>query len=686
MDLETRIKRLSRERLQLLRIRAKKSHASSEKQDFLPNLYPSRESIENPGIANQSPSKNRLTAYLVLKKGETLDASEIRNFLRARLPYYMIPNNFLFLESIPLGPNAKVDRQALARMVPVIQTEKASSDDEPRNVVEEKLAIIWGEVLGIQRVGIHDNFFELGGDSIISIQIISKAKQAGLKLTANQIFQNQSIAELAPIVESQSPMTIQQKIIKGKVPLCPIQKWFFSQQLPHPEHWNQAVLLEPDPGISFEVLQQALSSLVKHHDNLRSNFRLENGFWQQSIHPSHGLPVIEEIDFSKDPDQSYQSLISTYASKAHATLNLKEGRLVHGIFFRTGDRQYRRILLIIHHLVMDAISWQIVLEDLEQACKQILAGERISLPAKSTSFKAWSERLQDYAQSEIVRNQIPYWTREQLRKAAIIPVDTPSEKESNTVLSVKKESNQLSMEESRILVHEISQVYHTKINEILLTALLQTYFMWSEHDCLLLGLEGHGREELFENIDISRTVGWFTTYFPIFLKLQNPSDPEQSIVETKEQLRSIPLKGLGYGLLRYCSRDLETKTALKAVPEPQICFNYLGSLVTESFAGSLLKMTSEPTGEARNRNGKRPYLLEINTFILEDQLTIDCFYSQNFHDKTTINNFVSIYIKNLRHLIQHCQSPTAGKFSPSDFPESGLNQGELDNFISQITD
>ena len=687
MDIKIRIENLSKRKRQLLIERAKQylhhSRLSVEKpiSDF------KKQTVQDPSVTESNlGAKRRLVAYLVKNQGQDVTAKALRTFLQARLPYYMVPSNFFFLETIPLMPNGKIDRKALsgiAREAGAGGSEKTYT--APRNTTEEALVKIWTEVLGVEKIGVFDNFFELGGDSILSIQIISKARQNGLKLTANQLFQNQTIAELAPIVDTSSLPQSEQGLVLGPVQLTPIQNWFLQQNLPEPYHWNQAGIFKAKPEVSYEIVYQAISFLIRHHDALRLSFIQDAGVWYQTIVDVPSTPPIKRIDLSGYDITTQRLLITEKASEEQTNLDLSKGRIFQAIFFDCGEVQANRLLLIVHHLAIDGISWQVLIEDLEGVCSQLVQGKPITLPNKTTSFKSWSDQIHAFAQNDEIKKELDFWVVDEHKQVDPLPVDFKANNYSNTVTSIAKECLMLTKQETETLLHEVPSAYHTKINDILLTALIKACFNWTGKNWLLLGLEGHGREEINENIDLSRTIGWFTSYFPVFLKLKNPSDPGKSIIEVKEHLRKIPNHGLGFGILRYCCRDEKVQKKMKALTEPQLCFNYLGNIDSNIVPSNLFETSEESSGTARSPKGTRPYLLEFNAFVRNEQFYIDCSYSRNFHQKTTIQTLVSFYIANLRELITHCQSPTAGGYSPSDFPESGLDQDELDRFISNIT-
>ena len=365
----------------------------------------------------------------------------------------------------------------------------------PRTPVEEKLAEIWADVLGLQQVSIHDNFFEVGGDSILSIQIIARANQAGLKFTPKQLFQHQTIAELAEVTGTGEANQAEQGLVTGEVLLTPIQRWFFEQELPQPHHWNQAMLLEVRQPVDMVVLQQVMQQLLEHHDALRLRFvRQPNGWQQISALPDETLAVTR-VDLTALPKAEQSGAIEAAATELQASLNLESGWLVRVALFDLGQNQHQRLLLAIHHLLVDGVSWRILLEDLHTAYQQLSRGEAIALPAKSTSFQTWVQRLSDYAQSAVLEQELDYWLACSGSGIAPLPLDYPQDKQANTVASAKSVSVSLSLEQTRALLQEVPQAYNSQINDVLLTALVQTFAQWTGTGCLLVDLQATGERK-----------------------------------------------------------------------------------------------------------------------------------------------------------------------------------------------
>jgi amino acid adenylation domain-containing protein/non-ribosomal peptide synthase protein (TIGR01720 family) len=636
-------------------------------------------------IARQDqPGHKRLVAYVVSNQEQIPAADELRRFLKEKLPDYMMPAAFVMLEALPLTPNGKVDHRAL----PAPDKSQRSVEEgfvAPRTSTEEVLAAIWAEVLGLEHIGINDNFFELGGDSILSIQIVARANQAGLQLTPKQLFQHQTIAELTAVAGMILPVQVEQGLVTGLVPLTPIQHWFFEQNLPEPHHFNQSVLLEVLPDMKPELLKQVTQQLLVHHDALRLRFVGDESIWQQvNVGLEETLPF-SVVDFSQLSSGEQQTALEAAAAELQASLNLSKGSLMRVALFNLGIDKPSRLLLIIHHLAVDGVSWRILLEDLSTAYQQISCGEAIQLQPKTTSFKDWAYRLMEYEQSEALSAELDYWLAESWSGVAPLPVDYRSSKEANTVASAAHVSVSLNVEQTRSLLQEIPHTYNTQINDVLLTALVQTFVHWTGERSLLVDLEGHGREELFEDVDLSRTVGWFTTIFPILLELRDVSHPGEALKSVKEQLRRTPNRGIGYSVLRYLSRDAATRLKLQYLPQAEVSFNYLGQLDRVLSKPPLLRLDKESSESDCSPLGSRSHLLAVNGFVAEGRLQLDWTYSENVHQQTTVERLAQGFLEALQSLIAHCQSPEVGGYTPSDFPEAELSQEDIDELVAKLS-
>ncbi len=627
-------------------------------------------------IAREDEGKKRLVAYIVCDTSQVATTSEMRQFLKDCLPDYMLPAAFVQMESLPLTPNGKVDRRALP--VPDLTQQLEESFIAPRDEVEQILAKIWAEVLGVKQVGICDNFFELGGDSILSLQIIARANQAGIQLTPKQLFGNQTIAELAAVAGTAKQIQAEQGLVTGAIPLTPIQQWFFEQNLSEPYHYNQSVMLSVPASLNPALLEKALQQLALHHDALRMRFDLTEIAWEQHNAALEDSIELQVVDLSATLPEVQQAEIERIGSEQQANLNLATGNLMRAMLFLLGSDRPSRLLLIIHHLVVDGVSWRILLEDLSNAYQLLGRGEAIQLPLKTTSFKEWAIRLAEYGQSEAIAAELDYWLTDAEAIAVPLPVDYPLNLGLNTFSTVAQVSVALSEQETRALLQEIPTVYHTQINDVLLTALVQSFAQWTGERCLRVHLEGHGREEMFDDLDVSRTVGWFTSIFPTRLELPSDNHPGNALKSVKEQLRRIPNRGIGHGILCYLSPQAGR---LKALPTVEVSFNYLGQFDRE--LSKLLGWEFEQTsgGAECSARERRSHLLEVNGLVVNGKLQVTWNYSEKIYHSSTIERLAEWFVKALQTLLEHCKSSDAGGFTPSDFPEADLSQDEIDEIM-----
>lgn len=545
----------------------------------------------------------------------------------------------------------------------------------PITPIEEALAKIWSQVLGIERVGIHDNFFELGGDSLQSIQIVAKAHQLGLDFNSSQLFEYPTIAELTTVVDTSQVRQAQQEQVVGLIPLTPIQHWFFEQNFQEASYWNQAVLLEIKPGQSPNLLKEACQQLLVHHDALRLRFDQIAGTWKQTNQDIGEKLSFSQFDLSKHTQTEQTSCITKIANELQSSLNLLQGPVMKVAFFDLGSEQPSRLLLIFHHLTEDAFSLRIILEDLQTAYQQLSRGETISLPPKTTSFQQWSCLLTEYAQSPELKQELAYWLPQSQLPVSRLPVDYP--KGTNTEDSSRIFSVSLTPEETCALLQEVPKVFHTEINEVLIASVAIAISEWVGTNNLLIDLEGHGREEIVPGVDLSRTVGFFTSVFPVYLNISNYQNLNDVIMAAKKQLRQIPKRGIGYGLLRYiCESKSEVEKLCKA-PTAEIIFNYLGQFDRLFNESSLFKLAAESHGATHSPRGHRSHLLQIMGKVMAGQLQMSWIYSENIHHPTTIEKLAKRFLEELRSLISHSQSMSMPCLTPSDFPESELSQDQL---------
>jgi amino acid adenylation domain-containing protein/non-ribosomal peptide synthase protein (TIGR01720 family) len=621
----------------------------------------------------------RLVAYVVLAT-PGVTPGDLRSYLAGKLPDYMVPSAIVLLDALPLMPNGKVDRRALPAPD---RTALATGTTyvAPRTQAEEVLARIWGQVLGREQVSVRDNFFELGGDSILSIQVIARANQAGLILTPKQLFQYPTIEGLAQVAGSGRAVQAEQDTVTGPVPLTPIQHWFFEQNLAEPHHFNQSLLLAVRDGIAPAALQAAFDHLQAHHDALRLRFLPLAANWQQEIAGPGQSTQLLRFDLSAMAAADQDAALFANSARIQASLNLTEGPLLQVALFDLGAQRGTRLFITIHHLAVDGVSWRILLEDLLAAYTQLTSGQSVALPPKTTSFKAWAERLAAHARSDALRSELAHWLAIGGCTIPRLPVDSLGD---NTEASARDVVVSLSQEDTTALLYDVPPVYGTEINDVLLASLALAHSRWTGSPHLLLDLEGHGREALFDDVDLSRTVGWFTTVYPVLLTVQPQAGPGAVLKSIKEQARRVPQRGLGFGLLRYLTPDGETARLLSALPQPQISFNYLGQFDQAIPEGSPFTLAVEATGPDRSVRERRSHLIDVSAGVAGGRLQIAWTYSQNVHQRDTIECLAQDYLAQLQAIIRHCQSPTAGGYTPSDFPLlRKVSQDKLDRMLAK---
>jgi amino acid adenylation domain-containing protein/non-ribosomal peptide synthase protein (TIGR01720 family) len=626
-------------------------------------------------IAREDGGERRLVAYVV---GDSVDGAELRVHLKQRLPDYMVPSAFVPVDAIPLTPNGKLDRRKLPAP-DAAAVVRDGSYAAPRTEAEQVLAKLWAEVLRLERVGIHDNFFALGGDSILSIQIIARAGQAGVRVTPKQMFVHQTIAELAAVATEAAPGQAEQGVVSGEVPLTPVQRWFLEQDIPDRQWYNLVLLFEAPSRLDADLLRRASAALLTHHDALRMRYSHTADGWSQHLAaPSDADGVVEAIDLSGMDADARDAAFTAEAERLQRSLDLEHGPLVRLGLFEMGDAP-QRLLVLVHHLVMDVVSWQFLLADLEAAYRQLAAGESVALPAKTTSFKRWAERLAEYARSGAARAEVGFWTSH-AAGAAPLPTDRPeagnTEGEADNVVAV------LDAAETQALLVDVPPVYGTQVNDVLLAGLARAFSRWSGGP-LWLDVEGHGREELFEGVDVSRTAGWFTAIHPVLLPA--PDEPGDALKSVKEALRAAPARGVGFGLLRYMGDD-ETRAALAALPVPRVSFNYLGRMdgAASPEAGRLLVPAYGDAGDARSPDAPRTHLIAVDAAVVDGRLSVTWRYAPSALDRATVERLAEGYLDALRELVAHCRDPQAGGYTPSDFGLAGLDQEGLDALLSQI--
>lgn len=606
--------------------------------------------------------------------------SDLRHFLQDWLPHYMVPSTFILIPHIPLTSSGKIAYRTLEMLTINREENSTGKYMPPQSENEKKLAQIWSEILEIEKIGINDNFFELGGDSILSIQIISRANQLGLGLNLKQFFQNQTIASLASVAtNSNSSLNAQQSFVSGNVPLTPIQKWFFEQNLANPNHYNQSILLKVSSELTPQIAIQILNALISHHDVLRLSFQ-----WTGNEVIATHLEKLQEatlthVDLTGLSETAQEETIQKVTRTLQSSLNLEKGLLIKWALFERGATQSSYLLWVMHHLVVDGYSWRILLEDFCRAFTQLCQNQAIALPLKTHSFKIWSKQLQQYGKNETLLSELTMWST--ITNSEIFPVDFPENLTQNKVSDLNILTFSLSKTHTSALLSQAPKAHKTQINDLLMTALVLSLSEWSPNHRFLIELEGHGREPLFEHIDISRTVGWFTNSFPVvFERVSKKEDMGTLLVSIKEKLRHIPNHGIGFGVLRdLCPEG----TNLKKLETPPLRFNYLGRFQNELHPPITgFSLDSHPFDN--DTNNQRSHILEINAGIKEEHLDIHLGFNKTHYNSKTIQTFGSLYLQALEKVIAYCTQRDFTGYTPSDFPDTKLSLDDIRHIQAEI--
>jgi surfactin family lipopeptide synthetase A len=540
----------------------------------------------------------------------------------------------------------------------------------PQTPTEKILATIWSQVLGLEVVGIYDNFFELGGDSIKAIQVVSRLAQQNLQLKEKHLFQYPTIAELAQEVVFTNQKA-EQKLISGIVPLTPIQSWFFLTYAGEKHHFNQSLMLATLGRQNVDALHQVVRQIQIHHDALRLRFKYVNDRVVQECGDADHPFSFEIVDLVGRVNAIAQ--LEAEANQVQASMDLEHGPLIRFVLFHLD--QGDRLLMVAHHLVIDGLSWRILLEDISTGYKQACVGSKIKFPSKTDSYQRWSTELQKYSTSHQFQEEQKYW--QQLANTVVdeLIIDFPEAE--NLVCDNCTLTFCLTPEQTDSLLKQVHGSYNTEINDILLASLAQAMNAWCGGQRFLIDLEGHGRISDIDTVDVSRTVGWFTTIYPVLIELVSNTVTEYQIKFIKEMLRRIPLQGIGYGILRYLTQPQSDLIHI----QPSILFNYLGR-IDEDISLSMFDLAEESCGDLINSQSKRTHELEFSGIVHARQLRFSVTFSARRFKQQTIQKLLDCYQEALQGIIEHCQQHTTPVITPSDLTYNNLSLEEFDEIFA----
>ncbi|MDC8758073.1 non-ribosomal peptide synthetase [Janthinobacterium fluminis] len=619
--------------------------------------------LEAAAAVLERHGRKHLLAYVVLAEGIG-DTAAIRTHLAEQLPSYMVPSEIVALAALPLTSNGKIDREALARLdVKTAATPHAAA----RTPLEATLAEIWQGVLECPAVGVNDNFFELGGDSILSLQIVFKARQAGLLIHPRMVFEYPTIAELASVTRAGPAAPAAEQVVGGALALTPIQRWFFQYNAANPHHFNQSYLFDVAPALDLAALEAAFAAVLEHHDGLRTRYSKVGGQWQASIGAAGATPFrLQRCRLPADAGELGQAL-----AQHQRMLNIETGPLLKAVHFDGAGGAL--LLVVVHHLVVDGVSWRILLDDLLHAYAALAAGRALALPAKTASFQQWAGHLAHSAGTAAMAAQAGFWRDYLARPVTPLPRDLDMAAARNSAASSRKVVFALDADATRQLLAAAPAAYHAKVSDVLLAALAATLRGWGGGRDWRIDMEGHGRDGFDAAPDVSRTVGWFTTIYPVLVALGPDADDLDALLKTvKEAVRGVPQQGAGFGLLAYGGAD-------QAPPAGgELCFNYLGRFDHGFTRAPLLGVSALPTGPRQAAENRRAYLLEVDAFVHGATLTVEWTYSECCHREATVRALAADFGARLGALIRHCAAQAAPQHTPSDFPLAALDQAQTD--------
>ncbi|WP_167543313.1 non-ribosomal peptide synthetase [Streptomyces violaceusniger] len=634
------------------------------------------------GVADETAFQRLVCYYTLRETGKYIPDDELHRWASATLPSYMVPSVYIAIEEIPLDANGKVNRKALPTLTTRIR-DVNTKVIEPRNTVEEDLCTIWREALQIDHIGVHDNFFQLGGDSILTVQVCARARRQGVPLTPKHIFDHPTIASLAAEVGPERTEAVPVQHVSTSatesLPLLPIQRWFFAQKMHDWHHYNQSSHLEAD-NVDPAALEGALHDVVQRHDALRLTFKQTGGFWNQSVAQTESTGILTVIDVE---DGEYSEVtVHNVATRIQSSLDPLVGRLLAAGLFRFGRRHPDRILLAVHHLAVDTLSWQTLLADLSTAY-QARVGERVLVDDEpALPFTPWAHWVHRYARSAAVAAQEEHW-RAITDGAERVPHDYGSGDQSigaDGATIVRK----LNVDQTRRLLREVPSVFRIRVKEILATALCLTLNEWADGS-IRVDLENHGRDPLAAGLDISRCIGWFTTIQPVRIQHQNlgASNFGSALSDVKERLRKFPDEGLGFSTRWLASLAEEDNCSAQSVAD--VVLNYHGVQDRFSPGDGVFKVLKSCLGEEKPPSQLRPYTFEVEAEVRNGELVAKWGYSRTMHSEKTVRILVDAFLRRIEELAQYCLNNPGG-YTPSDFPVADLAQREIDYVSSGIAD
>ncbi|MFK0026630.1 amino acid adenylation domain-containing protein, partial [Streptomyces sp. NPDC090798] len=643
-------------------------------------------------VREDRPGDKRLVAYLVADADVRIEPDDLRLRLAEALPDYMIPAALVQLDALPLGPTGKLERAALPA-----PDYAGGGGRAPRTERERILCAVFADVLGVGEVCADDNFFAMGGDSIVSIQLVAKARAAGLTVTPQQVFERKTVEALAAVAievdtrnaEAADPGT-------GAVPLTPVMHQL-RERGGAIERFSQSVTLVTPGGLLRDDLTAAVQAIVDLHDLLRARLTTADadGTWQLEVLPPGSVSAVScltRVEAAGLGERELRALAVQQEDEARSLLSPAEGRMLHAVWLDAGPHEHGRLVITLHHLAVDAVSWRILVPDLVSAWQDIAADRQPNLQPVYTTFRRWADHT--CAEAERRVGELPFWEEVVAETEApwsSVPALEPAHDTWGTARTI---TVTLPTELAAPLLTSLPEAYNCGADSVLLAALLTAVgSRTARHDGstppFLVDVERHGREQITPALDVSRTVGWFTSVSPVRLDMREVGGgraAEDVLKYVKEQLRAAPDNGFGYGLLRYLHP--ETAARLAALPEPHILFNYLGRVPAPTGQGG----TAQPwsvvddgeAGGGADTDMPMAHALTINAVARDTgagpELLTTWAWPGRLWAAADVQGLAEAYTQALTLMATSAESPGIGGLTPSDVPLLGLSQDEIDEF------
>ncbi|ODB35868.1 hypothetical protein BB427_16300 [Pseudoalteromonas sp. BMB] len=626
-----------------------------------------------------SAGQKKLVGYIKVASNNTDSAaviSSIKQSLKKTLPEFMVPAHFVCVKEWPLSANGKIEKSKLPDVSE--HSQGGASYIAPQSAIEVKLSQVWSSLLNVERVSMQDNFFDLGGDSILSIQAVARSRALGVYFTVAQQFENQTLAELARVVTVEPKVEVPQVPCSGEMQLLPIQSSFFAQKLHNPDHFNQAVLLQVPASIDTAFWYQLVQAVYNRHDALRLIFKESQGNWSaqfQAYDESMLNQCVELHDFSQYSDTQRQEELEKQCALAQKSLAVQQGVLFKLCYFNYGPQRSGRLLIVCHHLVIDGVSWRVLMKDLEQAAQLYANNEPLKLDPKTSSLQTWQKKLTQYANSESLLLEKPYWLK-QLQSSSEQPAPEFLETLPQGVTSSSKMV--LSVASTQAFLRQCNPRFKTHINESLLACLLRAWHQWTNLPTMPLSVESHGREPLFNDVDITETLGWFTTVYPLVLSSEIKGDFVSLLQSVKMACRETPNNGIGYGVLWALAKEPEIMSLHHQTYHQNVLFNYQGNSESATNVEQGFSVAKEGAGATQCELNQLSHMLHADGAVIDGQLTFS--FTSQCIEQRRLDSLSELFLSCLNEAVDYCKPSNDGFVAPlvpQDFPNSRLSQSDL---------